>query len=57
MRPEFVLIPERSWDCADRYYCSQAAYHAILKLSTEGGKPMYHLQETFYSEIMEKSPR
>ena len=22
MRPEWVLIPERSWDCADRYYCS-----------------------------------
>ena len=60
MRPEYVLIPERSWDCADRYYCFQAAQHAILNLK-EKKQPkksaMYSLDNIFYSEVMEKSPR
>ena len=58
MRPEWLLIPERSSDCAGRYYCSQAAQQAILNLSKNKAKEkVYSLQKTFYSEIMDNSPR
>jgi hypothetical protein len=57
MRPEWLLIPERSYDCADRYYCFQAAQHAILNMGTQNGTAMYEQEKIFYSEITESSPR
>ena len=31
-RPVYVLLPERFFDCKGRYYCFEAARHAILNI-------------------------
>ena len=56
IRPEWVLIPERFYECAFRYYCSQAAIAAISSLG-DPETPMYSLAKTFESEFMFDSPR
>lgn len=63
IRPEYVLLPERYLDCAHRYYCFQAAQHAILNMKNktsngpEAEEALYGQEKIFYSEIMTTSPR
>jgi GPI mannosyltransferase 3 len=55
MLPQWYVLPERSKCCAHRYYCFQAAQHAIEHMGNE--TKMYELEKVFYSEVLEHSPR
>ena len=61
LRPEYVLVPERFYDCAGQQYCSQATQHGILnmkaKTKDDREEKMYELEKTFYSEVIADSPR
>lgn len=58
-RPEYVLLPERFADCAGRYYCFEAAQHAILNMKDpeDPAQNTYEHEKIFYSEIHQGSPR
>ena len=58
IRPEWVLIPQRSHDCGRRFYCSEATILAIKNLGKNlpSDPPMYILEKVLSSEISDNNP-